>query len=54
MYPKILEAHSPDIASRIYGTWQVHYVLLVCLYVAYATLFANLCQFRPKFESVDS
>ena len=25
MYPKILEAQSPDIDSRIYGTQQVHY-----------------------------
>ena len=37
MYPKILEAQFPDIASRIYGTYQVHYVYL---YVAYATLYA--------------
>ena len=41
MYPKILEAQSPDIASRIFGTLQVHYVLPVCLHVAYTTLYAN-------------
>ena len=29
MYPKILEAQSPGIASRIYGTKPVHYVLCV-------------------------
>ena len=41
MYPKIIDAQSPNIASRIYATKQVHNVLLVCLYVVYATLYAN-------------
>ena len=44
MYPKILEAQSPDIASRIYSTSQVHYVLPLCLYLSYATLYANESQ----------
>ena len=41
MYPKIYEAQSPNIASRIHGTQQVHYILPMCLYVSYATLYAN-------------
>ena len=41
MFPKILEAQCPYIASRIYGTKQVHYVLPVCLYITYATLHAS-------------
>ena len=41
------------IASRIYGTKQVLYVLPVCLYVAYATLYAG-GYVRPKFERTGS
>ena len=35
MYPKILEAQSPGIASTMYGTEQVHYGIYVlpCVYV---------------------
>ena len=42
MYPKILEAQSPDIASRIYGTYSMFITYYPCVYTSPKPLYAPM------------